>query len=128
MPPPATAPASVRVDVWTWAVRLYPSRSAAAAACRAGHVKVNGVSVKPAHPVRPGDLVRARRSRDERIVVVIGLIEKRVGAALAVENYEDRTPAPPPRETTPAPVVRERGSGRPTKRDRRQVERLRGRD
>lgn len=124
----ASQPTSVRVDVWTWAVRLYPSRSAAAAACRAGHVKVNGTSVKPAHPVRPGDLVRARRARDERIVVVTGLIEKRVGAALAVDNYEDRTPAPPPRETTPAPVLRERGSGRPTKRDRRQVERLRGRD
>ena len=77
--------ASVRVDVWTWAVRLYPSRSAAAAACRAGHVKVNGTSVKPAHPIRPGDLVRARRSRDERIVVVTGLIERRVGAALAAD-------------------------------------------
>jgi ribosome-associated heat shock protein Hsp15 len=120
--------ATVRVDVWTWAVRLYPSRSAAATACRAGHVKVNGTSVKPAHPVRLGDLVRARRSRDERIVVVTGLIDKRVGAALAVDNYEDRTPRPAPRETTPAPVLRERGSGRPTKRDRRQVERLRGRD
>lgn len=119
---------TVRVDVWTWAVRIYPSRSAAAAACRAGHVKVNGTSVKPAHPVRLGDLIRARRSRDERIVVVTGLIDKRVGAALAVGNYEDRTPPPAPRETTPAPVLRERGSGRPTKRDRRQVERLRGRD
>jgi ribosome-associated heat shock protein Hsp15 len=118
---------SVRADVWTWAVRLYPTRSAASAACRAGHVKVNGASVKPAHAVKVGDVVRARNSALERIVVVTGLIEKRVGASIAVTQYEDRTPPPPPREASPAPIVRERGSGRPTKRDRRHVERLRGR-
>jgi ribosome-associated heat shock protein Hsp15 len=119
--------AGVRVDAWTWAVRIYPSRSAATAACRAGHVKVNGASAKPARLVRPGDTVRARTAGGERIVVVTGLVEKRTSAALAVQNYEDRTPPPPPREAGPAPIVRERGAGRPTKRDRRLVERLRGR-
>ncbi len=118
---------SVRVDAWTWAVRLYPTRSAASAACKAGHVKVNGANAKPAHSVRPGDTVRARTPGGERIVVVTGLIGKRTSAALAVEQYEDRTPPPPPKEEGAAPVLRERGSGRPTKRDRRLTERLRGR-
>ena len=122
--PPLT---SVRVDAWTWAVRLYSTRSAATAACRGGHVKVNGAGVKPSHAVRPGDLVEALTPGGERIVVVAGLIDKRTSAAIAAQQYEDRTPPPPPKETVPAPVTRERGSGRPTKRDRRLVERLRGR-
>jgi ribosome-associated heat shock protein Hsp15 len=121
------APTSVRADAWTWAVRLYPTRSAASAACKAGHVKVNGASAKPAQPVKPGDTVRAYTPGGERIVVVTGLIEKRTSAAIAVQNYDDRTPPPPPKEERPAVVVRERGSGRPTKRDRRLTERLRGR-
>lgn len=120
-------PTSVRVDVWIWAVRLYPTRSAAADACRGGHVKVNDRPAKPAHPVRGGDVVRAVTRGGERIVVATGLIEKRVGASLAVQQYEDRTPPPPPREERPAPILRDRGAGRPTKRDRRRVERLRGR-
>ena len=77
--------------------------------------------------MRLGDTVRARTIAAERIVVVNGLVEKRTSAALAVLNYEDRTPVAAPGEERPAPVVRDRGSGRPTKRDRRQVEHLRGR-
>lgn len=121
------AASSVRVDAWTWAVRIYPTRSAAGAACRGGHVRVNGVRVKPAHPVRIGDTVRALTDGGERIVVVTGLISKRVGAPVAVQNYEDHSPPPPPREERPAPITRERGAGRPTKRDRRRIEHLRGR-
>ena len=118
---------SVRVDSWAWAVRIYPTRSAATAACRAGHVKVNGSPAKPAHPVRIGDTVRARTIAAERLVVVTGLIDKRTSATLAVQHYEDNTPPPPPIGTAPAPIARDRGAGRPTKRDRREVERLRGR-
>lgn len=125
---PATPPAtSVRVDVWIWSVRLYPTRSAAGDACRGGHVRINGARVKPAHPVRIGDTVRALTHNGERIVVVTGLLSKRVSAALAVQQYEDQSPPPLPREDRPAPVVRERGSGRPTKRDRRHLEQLRDR-
>jgi len=116
-----------RVDAWTWAVRLYPTRSAAAAACRGGHVRINDARVKPAHPVRIGDTVRAFTPGGERIVVVTGLLSKRVSAALAVLNYIDRSPPPPPREERPAPITRERGAGRPTKRDRRRIEELRRR-
>ena len=124
---PAADPVNVRADVWTWAVRLYPSRSAASNACRAGHVKVNGSSVKAAHAVKVGDTVRALTRGGERIVVVTGLLSKRVSATLAVQHYDDRTPAPPPREERSSIAVREPGTGRPTKRERRQVERLRDR-
>lgn len=123
---PPVASGSARVDVWTWAVRLYPTRSAATAACRAGHVKVGNVSVKAAHPVRAGDTVRALTRGGERIVVVIAPISKRVGAPVAVLQYDDRTPALPPKEVRPSDVRRDPGAGRPTKRDRRAVERLRG--
>lgn len=117
----------MRVDAWTWAVRVYPTRSAASTACKAGHVKVNGASAKPAQAVKPGDTVRARTPAGERVLVVRGLIEKRVSATAAAENYDDLTPPPPPKEERPAVPVRERGTGRPTKRERRQTERLRGR-
>lgn len=123
----AEQPTSVRADAWTWAVRLYPTRSAAGAACKAGHVKVNGASAKPAQPVKIGDTVRALTPGGERIVVVTGLLEKRTSATVAVTMYDDRTPPPPPKEERPATVVRERGSGRPTKRERRLTDRLRGR-
>ncbi len=118
---------SVRIDLWTWSVRLYATRSAAATACRGGHVKINGANAKPAHPVKIGDTIRAFTPGGERVVIVTGLISKRVSAALAVQNYEDRSPPPVPREERPAVGVRDRGTGRPTKRDRRRVEKLRGR-
>ena len=118
--------ATVRVDSWLWAVRLTKTRSAATAACKAGHVRVNGERAKPAQSVGVGDEVRLRVG-DERIVVVRGLLVKRVAAAVAAASYDDRTPPRPPRAEEPAVVLRDRGSGRPTKRDRRDLERLRGR-
>ena len=118
---------STRVDVWVWAVRLYATRSLAADACRAGHVKVNDIRVKPSQAVKVGDVVRALTPGGERIVVVTALLSKRVGAAIAVQQYEDRTPPKPPKEERDVFAVRERGAGRPTKRDRRLTERLRGR-
>lgn len=121
-----TAKDSVRADAWTWAVRLYSTRPASSAACKAGHVKVNGASAKPAQPVKIGDTVRALTPGGERIVVVTGLIDKRTSATIAVTKYDDLTPPPPPKEERPAVPQRERGSGRPTKRDRRITERLRG--
>ncbi|MFD7917690.1 RNA-binding S4 domain-containing protein [Streptomyces sp. NPDC059740] len=117
---------SVRVDSWIWAVRLAKTRSAAATACRGGHVRVNGERVKPAANVRPGDEVRLRQAGRERIVVVRHLLRKRVGAPVAAEAYVDNSPPPPPREEVPVIAVRDRGAGRPTKRDRRETERLRG--
>ena len=117
---------TVRVDSWIWSVRLMKTRSMAAAACRAGHVRVNGERAKPAHPVRPGDQVRFRHDGRERVVVVSRLVRKRVGAPVAVECYVDKSPPPPPREAVAPAGRRDRGTGRPTKRDRREMERLRG--
>jgi ribosome-associated heat shock protein Hsp15 len=117
---------SVRVDSWIWSVRLVKTRSVGATACRGGHVRVNGERVKPAYAVRVGDEVRLRHEGRERIVVVKRLIRKRVGAPVAVQCYIDNSPPPPPREAVAPAGVRDRGTGRPTKRDRREMERLRG--
>ncbi len=96
-----------------------------AAACRGGHVRVNGERVKPSHSVRVGDEVRVRVETRERVVVVKRLIRKRVGAPVAVHCYIDNSPPPPPREAVAPAGIRDRGAGRPTKRDRRELERLR---
>ncbi|WP_324197509.1 RNA-binding S4 domain-containing protein [Nocardia abscessus] len=117
-----------RVDSWTWAVRLFKTRSAAAEACRGGHVRVNGAPAKPAQPVRPGDEVRIRASGIERIVIVERIVTKRVGAPIAAQCLIDRSPPPPPREILASMPRRDRGAGRPTKRERRETDRLMGRE
>ncbi|MFT2816601.1 RNA-binding S4 domain-containing protein [Leifsonia sp. A12D58] len=119
---------SARVDSWVWAVRMYKTRSQATAACRAGHVRVNGDRAKSAQTIRIGDEVRVRSAGFDRIMVVDRIVTKRVGAAIAAECYIDKTPPPPPREEVAMLPVRERGAGRPTKRERRELEHLRGRD
>lgn len=118
---------SGRVDSWIWATRLVKTRSLAGNECRAGHVTVNGAKAKPAQPVRPGDEVRVRTGQVERIVTVSRVIAKRVAATVAAECYVDLTPPPPPKEETSIGVYREPGSGRPTKRQRRDIDRLLGR-
>jgi ribosome-associated heat shock protein Hsp15 len=115
------------VDSWIWSVRLAKTRPAASGACRAGHVRVNGVGVKPGHAVRVGDEVRLRQDGRARIVVVVRVITKRVSAPVAAECYIDNSPPAPPREEAAAVAVRDRGTGRPTKRERRNIEKLLGR-
>jgi len=118
-----------RLDAWLWAVRLYKSRSAATAGVRGGHVKVDDESAKPAQEVKPGAIVRVRRDDDERIVEVVNAaLVKRVGASLAVQAYIDRTPEKPPPipEMAGKVAIRDRGAGRPTKRERRDLDKLRG--
>ena len=122
------AASTARVDSWLWAVRLVKTRSLATAACRAGHVRVNGERVKAAQPVRIGDEVRLRESGFDRIVVVGAIFAKRVGAPVAATSYTDLTPPPLPREEVAFVPLRDRGAGRPTKRERRELEHLRGRD
>jgi ribosome-associated heat shock protein Hsp15 len=119
---------TVRVDSWIWAVRMIKTRSAATAACRAGHVRVNGERAKAAQPVRIGDEVRLRESGFDRIVVVGAILTKRVSAPVAAASLTDLTPPPPPREEVALAPMRDRGAGRPTKRERRDLEKLRGRD
>lgn len=117
---------TARVDQWLWSVRLTKTRADAAAACRGGHVKVNGKAAKPATSVKVGDRVEARLGQRERIVDVAQVIMKRVGAAAAVDCFEDHSPPPPERLPEVAIFARrDPGMGRPTKRDRRKIDELR---
>ena len=114
----------IRVDAWLWAVRIYKTRSAATAACRGGHVAVNDTPAKPATKVHVGDRVEARAGQRQRILEVVRLIDKRVGAPVAAEALVDHSPPPPAPELAAPALVRDRGTGRPTKRDRRAINRL----
>ncbi|MGX7824585.1 RNA-binding S4 domain-containing protein [Actinokineospora sp. 24-640] len=115
---------STRVDRWLWAVRLTKTRPDAAAACRGGHVRVNDRPAKPATVIVPGDEVRARVGDTTRILEVVRVIQKRVGAADAATCFIDRTPPPPPDAASPV-ARRDRGAGRPTKRERRVLDKFR---
>jgi len=117
---------TVRVDSWLWAVRLQKTRSASTAACKAGHVRVNDERAKPSQAVKVGDEIRMRGAEIERTVVVSRLLVKRVGATVAADCFIDHTPPPPPPAERDLTVVRDRGAGRPTKRDRREMEKLMG--
>jgi len=90
-------------------------------------VQVNGERAKAAQPVHIGDEVRLRNTDLERTVRVARLVVKRVGASVAIECLVDLTPPPPPKEEVAAVIQRDRGAGRPTKRERRDLEKLRGR-
>jgi len=116
---------TARVDSWAWAVRMFKTRSLATAACRAGHVRVNGERAKSAQLVHIGDEVRVRSSGFDRVLVVSKIVNKRVGALVAAECFVDKTPPPPPREEVALVPMRDRGAGRPTKRERRDIDKLR---
>jgi len=120
-------PSTVRLDIWLWSARLTPTRSAATAACRGGHVRRNGEPVKAAQKIVVGDELRVRSRGREKVVVVTRILTTRVGAPIAREAYEDHSPEPAP-QLAAAPPRRDKGMGRPTKRERRQFDRLRGRD
>jgi ribosome-associated heat shock protein Hsp15 len=121
------APATIRIDRWLWAARFYKSRSLAHAACEGGKVDVNGQAAKPSRPVRAGDRLRITLGEWRRELVVRSLAERRGPASVATGLYEDLSPPPPPRSRRlPPPVVRPPGLGRPTKRERRHLDRLRG--
>ena len=116
----------VRIDKWLWAVRLYKSRSLAAEACATGKVQINGAPTKPSRDVKSGDLITAVTGEIKKTVKVISPLEKRVGAKLVGQFYEDLTPAseylkPTGKNLLPF-AFRPKGSGRPTKKQRRSIE------
>jgi ribosome-associated heat shock protein Hsp15 len=117
---------STRVDRWLWAVRLFKTRSLATEACRRGQVKVNGSTAKPASTVKVGDRVEAHAHGRQRVLEVVRVLDTRVGAPLAAEALVDHSPPVPRSEEDPV-FARDRGTGRPTKRDRRALDRLRSR-
>jgi ribosome-associated heat shock protein Hsp15 len=105
------------------AARIYTSRTQAQDACAAGHVRVNGTVVKPSIGVRVGDEIRAHAPRGQVVLNVLALAEKRLSPALARALYEDHSPPPPPKEERMP--RRDRGAGRPTKAERRALDRFR---
>ena len=117
---------AARLDKWLWAARMYKTRSAASTACKAGHVKLNGDSAKPSKSVRPGDRIEAVTPGGEKILEVVALLERRGPYEVAKQLYNDHTPPPPPKEEQIAVPTRARGQGRPSKRERRILERLMG--
>ena len=116
---------ATRVDVWLWAVRLYRTRSAATAACRGGHVRVNRAPAKASTQVKVGDRVEAFVERP-RVLEVVAIIDKRVGAANAAKSLIDHSPPAPVVKRQPRMPKREPGAGRPTKRERRLLDRFIG--
>ena len=118
-----------RIDKWLWHARVVRTRSAAAALVDGGLVRLNNERVgQPSRPVRQGDVVTVALDRSVRILKVTGYAERRGSADIARGLFEDLTPPPAPRPAAPASGQREDGSGRPTKRERRDTDRLRGRD
>jgi ribosome-associated heat shock protein Hsp15 len=117
---------TVRLDKWLWAARVFKTRSLAAAACDGGKVHVNEQAAKPAKSVRAGDLIEVTLPQGRRrIVKVAALDDRRGSAAVARALYDDLTPPEPPRIRQARPPYRPPGAGRPTKRDRRTLDRLR---
>ena len=116
----------IRIDKYLWAVRLYKTRSLATDACRCGHVRMNGQPLKPSHEIKVGEVYEVSIEQLHRVVEVRQLLGNRVGAKL-VENYLiDRTPQ---EEYERIQLIRQyafekrdRGAGRPTKRERRDIE------
>jgi len=117
----------VRVDRWLLAARVFKTRTLAQEACAGGKVEVNGARVTAHKLLRVGDHVSVRGSRGRRELDVAALAERRLGPPEARLLYEDVTPAPPPEiAAPPLAAQREAGAGRPTKRDRRRIDRFRG--
>ena len=117
----------MRIDKWLWCIRAYRTRSKSAAACKAAHVHLNGQVVKAASPVRVDDSVLIEYPRLNRTLKVVALLPKRVGAPIAIQHYEDLTPESEyeklkTQTIAQSIITRERGTGRPTKKQRRELE------
>jgi ribosome-associated heat shock protein Hsp15 len=119
---------SVRIDKWLWAVRLYKTRSLAAEACRKGKVSVDGTQVKPSREISPGNSVQLTKNPVTYHYKVLKITDKRMGAKLVPEFLEDITPAENLEILEMQKYMswsnRERGAGRPTKKQRRDIDRL----
>lgn len=119
---------NTRVDKWLWAVRVFKTRSQATEACKKGHVSIGGLQVKPSREIHPGEVVKVRILQIIRSYKVLELAEKRMSAKLATDFVQDVTP-PEELEILEMQknmrwITRDRGTGRPTKKDRRDLEDL----
>jgi ribosome-associated heat shock protein Hsp15 len=117
---------SVRVDKWLWAVRIFKTRSLASEACRKGHVSIGDSTLKPSKMVQVGEIVKVRKSPITKSLKILALAEKRMSAKLIIDFVEDVTPAEEiellEMQNNMRWIARDRGTGRPTKKDRRELD------
>ncbi|MEJ7779410.1 MAG: RNA-binding S4 domain-containing protein [Daejeonella sp.] len=121
-------PEKLRIDKYLWAIRAFKTRSISTEACKAGRVKMAGQNLKPSHIVKTGEVYTVQKGSNKKIIKVVALLERRVDAKTAITFYEDLTPV---EETLAyksmfhtANLSRDRGTGRPTKKDRREIDDL----
>lgn len=118
----------LRIDKYLWSIRIFKTRSLATEACKAGRVKLNGQNLKPSYVVKIGDVYHVQKGIERKVLKVLGLSERRTDAKTAVTFYEDLTPVEDThsfKSIFQAPILkRDRGTGRPTKRDRRDIDDL----
>lgn len=118
----------VRVDKWLWSVRIFKSRTQASDACRTNKVKIGDSTLKPSSLLEGGEILNVRKNSFDMIYKVVTLIEKRVSATLAEPCYENLTPADELNKFNAWYIgkgraeIREKGAGRPTKRERREID------
>jgi ribosome-associated heat shock protein Hsp15 len=116
----------VRADTYLWAIRMFKSRTLASDAMKGGKVKCNEENVKPSHVVKIGERYTITISSHKRIIEVLGLTEKRGGYEVAKQFYADHTPPVDKQDRLPSAffksnITRDKGAGRPTKKDRRDL-------
>ncbi|WP_316841606.1 RNA-binding S4 domain-containing protein [Pedobacter gandavensis] len=120
----------LRIDKYLWAIRLFKTRSLATEACKAGRVKFNGNNLKASAIVKPGDVYQVSKGIEKKVIEVVELLYNRVEAKIAVTKYKDITPLEETqgyKSMFHSPVlIRDRGAGRPTKKDRREIDDLTG--
>jgi len=118
----------LRVDKYLWAIRAFKTRSLATEACKAGRVKIGGNSIKPSHIVKIGEVLTVQKGIERRVIKVVGLLERRADAKTVITFYDDITPIEEKhafKSVFHSPLLnRDRGTGRPTKKDRREIDDL----
>src|ERR1700733_2682635 len=118
----------LRIDKYLWAIRIFKTRSLATEACKAGRVKLDGQNIKPSHEVKVGEIYQVSKGIDRKVLKVTGLLENRADAKTVAGFYDDITPVEQTqafKSMFHAPILkRDRGAGRPTKRDRREIDDL----
>ncbi|HJP63498.1 MAG TPA: S4 domain-containing protein [Mucilaginibacter sp.] len=116
----------LRIDKYLWAIRIFKTRTLATEACKAGRVKLDGQNIKPSHEVKVGEVYQVSKGPERKVIRVTGLLENRMDAKSVVDFFADETPVEHTAQFKSmfhAPVLkRDRGAGRPTKRDRREID------
>jgi ribosome-associated heat shock protein Hsp15 len=118
----------LRIDKYLWAIRVFKTRTLATEACKAGRIKLDGQNIKPSHEVRIGEVYQVSKGIERKVIKVTGLLENRMDAKSVVNFFDDETPMEQTSQFKSlfhSPLLkRDRGTGRPTKRDRRNIDEL----